>query len=192
VAHLDLIDPDDATGLLKEEYDAAVERAGKVFNIVRSMSLRPGVLRRSMEMYKAIMFGPSGLSRQERELLATVVSATNECHYWRRSHADDLRAEGAPDELAHNAEHDYRRAPGLDPRTRALCDYARRLTLDPASVGAADADALRSVGLDDTAIHDAIQVIAYFNYINRVAEGVGTDPEPGWEPYSYAPADRVL
>jgi uncharacterized peroxidase-related enzyme len=81
VAHLDLIDPDDATGLLKEEYDAAVERAGKVFNIVRSMSLRPGVLRRSMAMYKAIMFGPSGLSRQERELLATVVSATNECHY---------------------------------------------------------------------------------------------------------------
>jgi uncharacterized peroxidase-related enzyme len=94
--------------------------------------------------------------------------------------------------LAHHAEHDYRTAPGLDPRTRALCDYARRLTLDPASVGAADADALRSVGLDDTAIHDAIQVIAYFNYINRVAEGVGTDPEPGWEPYSYAPADRVL
>jgi alkylhydroperoxidase family enzyme len=45
------------------------------------MSLRPGVLKRSMELYKAIMFGPSGLTRQERELLATVVSATNECHY---------------------------------------------------------------------------------------------------------------
>jgi uncharacterized peroxidase-related enzyme len=81
VAHLDLVDPDDATGPLAEEYAAAVERAGRVYNIVRSMSLRPGVLKRSMEMYKAIMFGPSGLSRQERELLATVVSATNECHY---------------------------------------------------------------------------------------------------------------
>jgi uncharacterized peroxidase-related enzyme len=81
VAHLDLIDPDDATGPLKDEYDAAVARAGRVYNIVRSMSLRPGVLKRSMEMYKAIMFGPSGLSRPERELLATVVSATNECHY---------------------------------------------------------------------------------------------------------------
>jgi uncharacterized peroxidase-related enzyme len=81
MAHLDLIDPDDATGPLKDEYDAAVQRAGRVYNIVRSMSLRPGVLKRSMEMYKALMFGPSGLTRQERELLATVVSATNECHY---------------------------------------------------------------------------------------------------------------
>jgi alkylhydroperoxidase family enzyme len=81
VPHLHLIDPDDATGLLKEEYDAAVARAGKVYNIVRSMSLNPDVLRASMGMYRAIMFGPSPLSRQDRELLATVVSATNECHY---------------------------------------------------------------------------------------------------------------
>jgi alkylhydroperoxidase family enzyme len=43
-------------------------------------------------------------------------------------------------------------------------------------------DALRGHGFDDPAIHDAIQVIAYFNYINRVAEGVGTEPEPDWEP----------
>lgn len=81
MAHLRLIDPADATGPLAEEYAAAVARAGKVFGIVRSMSLRPGVLRRSMELYKAIMFGPSGLSRQERELVATVVSATNHCYY---------------------------------------------------------------------------------------------------------------
>jgi alkylhydroperoxidase family enzyme len=81
VAHLDLIDPDDATGPLSDEYDAAIQRAGRVYNIVRSMSLRPAVLKRSMEMYKALMFGPSRLTRQERELLATVVSATNECHY---------------------------------------------------------------------------------------------------------------
>jgi uncharacterized peroxidase-related enzyme len=81
VAHLDLIDPEDAEGLLKEEYDAAFERAGKVFNIVRSMSLSPETLRASMELYKTIMFGPSDLSRQDRELLATVVSAANECYY---------------------------------------------------------------------------------------------------------------
>jgi len=81
VAHLRLIDVEEATGLLKEEYEAAVGRAGKVFNIVKSMSLRPGVLKRSMELYKGIMFGPSGLSRQERELLAVVVSRQNDCHY---------------------------------------------------------------------------------------------------------------
>ncbi len=79
--HIRLIDPEDAEGMLAEQYEAAVERAGKVFNIVRSMSLNPAVLSRSMELYKAIMFGPSGLTRQERELLATVVSAANECYY---------------------------------------------------------------------------------------------------------------
>jgi alkylhydroperoxidase family enzyme len=42
-------------------------------------------------------------------------------------------------------------------------------------------EALRGAGWNDTAIHDAIQVIAYFNYINRVAEGVGIGPEPDWE-----------
>ena len=55
----DLIEPDDADGLLKDEYDAAIGRAGKVFNIVKAMSLRPEVLKQSMEMYQAIMFGPS-------------------------------------------------------------------------------------------------------------------------------------
>jgi alkylhydroperoxidase family enzyme len=81
VAHLRLIGPEDADGLLAEEYDAAVERAGKVYNIVRSMSLDAEVLRQSMKLYRAIMFGPSDLTRQERELLATVVSAANECYY---------------------------------------------------------------------------------------------------------------
>ncbi len=49
-------------------------------------------------------------------------------------------------------------------------------------MGRADVDALRELGWDDTAIHDAIQVIAYFNYINRVAEGVGIGAEPEWGP----------
>jgi uncharacterized peroxidase-related enzyme len=81
MANLRLIDEDEATGLLKEEYDAGVKRAGKVFNIVKAMSLRPGVLRRSMQLYREAMFGPSGLSRIERELLAVVVSRANDCHY---------------------------------------------------------------------------------------------------------------
>ena len=79
--HIRLIEEDEATGALAEQYRAAVARAGKVFNIVKSMCLNPAVLDRSMELYKAIMFGPSELSRAERELLAVVVSAANECHY---------------------------------------------------------------------------------------------------------------
>ncbi len=81
MAHLRLTNVDEATGPLKAEYDAAIGRAGKVFNIVKAMSLRPSVLKRSLELYKGIMFGSSALSRQERELLATVVSRENDCHY---------------------------------------------------------------------------------------------------------------
>jgi alkylhydroperoxidase family enzyme len=81
VPHIRLIEEDDADGLLAEEYAAAIERAGKVFNIVKAMSLRPAVLRASMALYREIMFGESGLTRQERELLATVASAEQSCHY---------------------------------------------------------------------------------------------------------------
>jgi uncharacterized peroxidase-related enzyme len=81
VPHIRLIDEGEAEGALKEEYEAAVERAGKVFNILKAMSLRPGVLRASMALYREIMFGESGLSRKERELLATVASAAQNCDY---------------------------------------------------------------------------------------------------------------
>ena len=79
--YIQLIGENEATGLLREEYDAAVERTGKVFNILKAMSLNPAVLQRSMQLYREIMFGPSELTRVERELLAVVVSRANECHY---------------------------------------------------------------------------------------------------------------
>jgi uncharacterized peroxidase-related enzyme len=81
MAHLRLVEEDEASGELKNEYDAAVKRAGKVFNIVKAMSLNPKVLGASMGLYRAVMFGPSELSRAERELLAVVVSCANGCHY---------------------------------------------------------------------------------------------------------------
>jgi len=79
--HIRQIEVDKATGRLVQEYADAVARAGKVFNVVKAMCLNPTVLNRSMALYKAIMFGPSKLSRSERELLATVVSTANDCHY---------------------------------------------------------------------------------------------------------------
>jgi alkylhydroperoxidase family enzyme len=79
--YIRLIEEHEAAGPLREDYDAAVERAGKVFNILKAMSLRPRVLRASMALYREIMFGESGLSRKERELLATVASAEQSCHY---------------------------------------------------------------------------------------------------------------
>lgn len=71
----------EANGPLKQLFDAAIRRAGRVYNIVRSMSPNPPVLEASMGLYRAAMFGPSPLSRGLRELLAVIVSKTNGCHY---------------------------------------------------------------------------------------------------------------
>lgn len=67
-----------------------------------------------------------------------------------------------------------------DPRLRALCGLAVKMTRQPASIREEDIEDVRAQGLDDAAIHDAIQVIAYFNYINRVADAVGVGDEPDW------------
>ena len=56
------------------------------------------------------------------------------------------------------------------------------MTLAPGSVTERDIETLRSHGFDDAAITIAVQVISYFNYINRVADGLGVDDEPGWSP----------
>lgn len=81
MAWIKIIEPEEATGELKAEYGKAVSRAGKVFNILKVQSLSPRTLRASMDIYLATMYGPSGLSRTEREMLATVVSWANQCFY---------------------------------------------------------------------------------------------------------------
>ncbi len=81
MAWIKTVKPQDASGDLKVEYDKAVKRAGKVFNILQIQSLNPRTLRASMELYLSTTHAPSGLSRTERELLATVVSWANHCFY---------------------------------------------------------------------------------------------------------------
>lgn len=75
------VEIDDATGLLKQEYDKAIRRAGRLWHIVQVMSANPRVLKASIEFYLAVMYGPSPLSRLQRELLATVVSGELDCFY---------------------------------------------------------------------------------------------------------------
>jgi uncharacterized peroxidase-related enzyme len=76
------IPPGEATGLLKEIYDEAIERAGKVFNVVSIQSLRPEVLQAGLEVYKALMLSDrSPLTRAQREMIAVAVSRVNNCHY---------------------------------------------------------------------------------------------------------------
>lgn len=74
--------PGEASGLLKRLYDEAVERAGRVFNVLRLQSLRPEVLQAGIELYKELMHSPrSPLSRAQREMIAVAVSRANVCHY---------------------------------------------------------------------------------------------------------------
>ena len=70
-----------ATGLLKRQFEAAVKRAGRVWNILHIMSLNPPVLAASMRFYGAVMSGRSPLSRVQREMLATVVAREADCFY---------------------------------------------------------------------------------------------------------------
>ncbi|HEY2941672.1 MAG TPA: carboxymuconolactone decarboxylase family protein [Vicinamibacteria bacterium] len=76
------VPPEEAGGLLRQIYDAAIRRAGRVFNVVRLQSLRPKVLQASTQLYLELMHAPDGaLTRAQREMIAVVVSATNGCHY---------------------------------------------------------------------------------------------------------------
>lgn len=75
-------------------------------------------------------------------------------------------------------KNDFTTAP-ISPVDRSLCDYAVKLTQTPNQITRDDVDRLRAVGLSDRAITDAVMVIAYFNFINRVADGLGVDLEPG-------------
>jgi len=79
--HIKQITLDKATGLVKKELEKAMKRAGRIWNIVQIMSLNGRVMKESMEMYGATMFADSPLSRQQREMLAVVVSKANHCVY---------------------------------------------------------------------------------------------------------------
>jgi len=90
-----------------------------------------------------------------------------------------MSSAGEADAYVHAIARDWRTAP-LPAVDRALCDFAVKLTHLAAEVDQPDVDALRAQGLDDAAISDAIQLVAYFNYVTRVADGVGIDDEPEW------------
>ena len=81
MAFINTVDPQNAEGIVKQEYEKGIHRSGRVFNILKIMSLSPAALRESMRLYLAIMYGESELSRAQREMLATVVSQVNHCYY---------------------------------------------------------------------------------------------------------------
>lgn len=81
MAHIDIVDYEESDGICRREYDAALGRAGRIWNIVSVQSQLPEVMRDSMRIYRSIMYGSSPLSRGQREMMAVVTSQANECHY---------------------------------------------------------------------------------------------------------------
>lgn len=81
MAWIETFSDGEARGPLEKSYASARARAGRVYGIVRVMGQSPRVLDASMAFYGAIMFAPRGLRRDQREMLAVVVSRANDCHY---------------------------------------------------------------------------------------------------------------
>ena len=94
------------------------------------------------------------------------------------SHEPDLRAEVKDESKVRQIQDDYKKA-NLEPATARLLDFAAKLTLGPRDMRAKDVEGLRESGFKDPEIVDAVQLVGYFNYVNRVLDGLGADPEPG-------------
>lgn len=171
-----MIRPEEAAGELQAAYGSIAERRGKVANVAVVHGLHPEAMLAMMDLYITLMYGRSPLSRAEREMIATAVSAANDCGYCVAHHGEALRVHAKDDALVSAIARDYRTAP-LGERARALLDYAIKLTRRPSSITRDDIDRLRAVGLDDRAILDANLVASVFNYFNRVVSGLGVELE---------------
>jgi uncharacterized peroxidase-related enzyme len=171
------LDLDDADETLRSVYDRVVSTRGRLSDIMRVQSLAPVVMAAHLDLYMAIMFGRSPLSRRDREALACVVSAANGCAYCAAHHRAALLAHwrdaGAVDRFIADP---LDAAP--DARLRALAAYALKLTRSVHDMSEDEVSELRGAGLDDEAILHTAFVIAYFNFVNRLAEGLGVAPRP--------------
>ncbi|MFW6053977.1 MAG: peroxidase-related enzyme [Persicimonas sp.] len=169
---IDVIFEADAQGKLAEVYERISGARGKVSNIMRVHSLNPKAMQAHMKLYLSVMFGKSGLSREERELIATAVSVANDCPYCKNHHAVALDAYWEDRPRVERFMEDWR-AVELSERQRAAVAYAVKLTESPGQMGEADVDALREAGLGDEEVLAVTLVTGYFNFVNRIAQGLG-------------------
>ena len=166
------VEPAEADEELAAIYAELIEKRGKVSNILKVHSLNPAALSNHLDLYMTLMFGKSGMSRAEREAIAVVVSSTNECDYCVNHHAEALRRYVKDDETldtlvgADDLE-------TLEPRLSNIVRYAEKLTSAPGAMTETDLGELRAVGLSDRDILDLSLIVAYFNFVNRLALGLG-------------------
>jgi uncharacterized peroxidase-related enzyme len=155
--------------------EKAREKAGVTPNVFRVYAWRPERFLKWFAHFRDVMRESSGLSAAEREMIGVVVSTENRCLYCTIAHGAELRQLLADPLLADTIAVDYRRA-GLDPRRRAMCDFAVKLTRSPASIAESDVQALRDAGLSEEDAWDVAEVAAMFNFSNRMASASGMRP----------------
>lgn len=173
MARIKTIPYSEATGRLKEIYDDLTSKRGKLADIHQIQSLRPESIVKHMELYMEVMFSHSELSRAKREMMAVVVSVANGCAYCRAHHEMALRHYVKDDEKI-QAVIDHKKFSALNDQDAALCYFARQLTLNPQSHEKEDfTQLLKNAGISDAAILDAVLVVAYFNFVNRIALSLG-------------------
>jgi uncharacterized peroxidase-related enzyme len=168
--------PEDVLALFEQPR----EKLGFIPNVLRLFALRPSHLVLWDAHYNELMKGPSGLSKAEREMIAVVVSVANECRYCISAHSAALRKLTRDPALADAIAADHTAAP-LEPRAHAMLDYALKLTLQPTQMTAVDVRALRDVGWTDEDVMDIAEVTGMFNLTNRMASGLGWEPNPEYD-----------
>src|SRR5260221_3872473 len=174
---MDLAVPDESAlpEDLRPYWEKCRDKLGMVPNVLKAWSLRPDKLRTFIASYNELMLGPSGLSKLEREMIAVVVSAANRCYYCLVAHGAAVRELSGDPELGEMLVMNYRVAP-LDPRQRAMLDFAVKLTETPHLADHADRAHLRERGFTDEDVFDICEVAGFFNMTNRVAHGVDMMP----------------
>lgn len=156
-------------------FDKCEEKLGFVPNVLAAYAFDVPKLSAFSAMYNDLMLAPSGLSKLEREMIAVAVSSVNRCYYCLTAHGAAVRQLSGDPILGEQMVMNYRAA-RLDPRQRAMLDFAVKLTERPHEVEDADREALRRVGLSERDIWDVAAVTAFFNMSNRIA--AATDMRP--------------
>ena len=174
MAWIETLDLDDAPDDLRSLYDEIIDTRGKISNILKVHSLNPAALADHLALYDTLLFGRSKLRRAEREAIAVVVSAENNCTYCIQHHAEALAAYWDDERVEHMST-DYTALDDLDDRVRAACDIATKLTRSPDAMTESDVDTLRNAGWADRSVLDIVLITAYFNFVNRIATGLGVE-----------------
>jgi len=189
MAWIQVINPHSADGQLKDIYREIASVRSGIAEVHRVQSLNPRALGAHLELYRAVMFARSTLSRNARERIAVVVSAANQCAYCVAHHAEALRQLGddraVVDSLARGEL-----PVELEPADRGLLRWARTAALQPCDCSQSDLQSLRSMGFDDRAILDAALTVAYFSFVNRLVLALGVEVEEDYASTCKAVADE--